>query len=139
MITSIIIFLNPTINKRISLFKLNCSIGLSISMSNFVELLEDSELIKFNTEKMEELSQTCFSLKTIRDNLLKEDIKWFEERGVEMKTEKDGYERKIVRLLFLHPLFYVLLFKKFSIVVVVVVVVVVAVPIYVIQSAAWDL
>jgi len=48
--------------------------------NNFVELLEDSELIKFNTEKMEELSQTCFSLKTIRDNLLKEDIKWFEER-----------------------------------------------------------
>jgi len=45
-----------------------------------IELLEDSELIKFNTEKMEELSQTCFSLKTIRDNLLKEDIKWFEER-----------------------------------------------------------
>jgi hypothetical protein len=48
--------------------------------NNFVELLEDSELIKFNTEKMEELSQTCFSLRIIRDNLLKEDIKWFEER-----------------------------------------------------------
>ena len=45
-----------------------------------IELLEDSELIKFNTEKMEELSQTCFSLRIIRDNLLKEDIKWFEER-----------------------------------------------------------
>lgn len=60
-----------------------------------VELIEDSELIKFNIKRIKELAQTELSISNLINNLIKEHALYLEERIYQLQfmTSEERYKR----------------------------------------------